>query len=699
MGAVYLALEPEGERAVALKVLLPQFAADADARERFVREGRACAAVRHPNVVTVYRVGETGDTPFIAMELLSGFPLDVYLKRKGRLTVAQALRVGSEAASGLAAAHAVGLVHRDIKPSNLWLEAPHGRIKLLDFGLAKPIEATGTTGRDLTTTGQVLGTPAYMSPEQARGEPMDHRSDLFSLGVVLYELCTGTRPFDRATAVASVIALATEPARPVRELNPEVPDALARAIHWLLEKDPAARPATAAQVAALFRDLERVAALPVYVAIPVAANDPTLAFLNLDDAPTGSGSGSESASEPAPRRAPRPRSGFGAWALVALAVLVACAVAVGVYRSRADAPPAPVAKPEPLKPSPPKPKFDPQRAACRWVFETGGTVTVADPRDPKKELTATKWSDLPQGELTVLGVSFMAVPYRVTDADVDRLRPFADLRTLLLWSETELTTAGLARLAALPCAKNLRELNLRFVPAGPGAPGTGGGGAHLAKFTGLVSLVVVGLPLAGELDFLKSLPNLGYLALGAAQLTDADVTALVGAARAAPALAGAKAPAPPRLFHLNLSDNPAVTRACFEPLARLPNLQQLYIAKTGIKPDDLPLLERFPALTHVAVNPLNGLRDEHLVPLARLPQLDALFLGGNPITDAGLDHLAPATGLSYIDLYGTEVTDAGLMKLAAFPKLAHVSVVKSRVTPVGVEAFKAKRPGVQVDHE
>jgi tRNA A-37 threonylcarbamoyl transferase component Bud32 len=671
MGAVYLALAPEHERPIALKVMLPQFAAQFDAHHRFTREGRACAAVRHPNVVTVYRVGEGAGTPFIAMELLRGYPLDVYLKSKGRLTVAQALRVGAEAAAGLAAAHAVGLVHRDIKPSNLWLEAPHGRIKLLDFGLAKPLDAdTGTAARDLTTTGQVMGTPAYMSPEQARGDTVDHRSDLFSLGVVLYQLCTGTRPFDRATAVASVIALATEPARPVRELNPDVPEAFARAIHRLLEKDPGARPATAAEVAALFRELEAAAAQPAYVAITVVAPDPLLEF----DAPPDE-----------PARRGRARSGVGAWALVALALGLAAAAATGVYRARdRDAGPPDAPKPEPppvAKPAPPK--TDPVRAACPWVFKAGGSVVATDPRDRTKTVTAKSLGEMPK-EFPVTEVALVATPYTFADADANQLRPFADLETLTLWAQTELSTDGLGRLAALPRAEKLVGLSVRFPTTGPNAAAPGGG-AHLAKFKSLKQLLLVGLPLKGELGFVKRMPNLGYLGLGDAQLTDADVAELIAGA--------------PNLFHLNVSGSADVTGAALDALAELKGLSQLYVARTGVKPDELTKLERLTELTHVALNPLPRLRDEHLAPVGRLPKLQALYLGHTAITDAGLDHVLRAPDLNYLELYGTEVTDAGLMKLAALKNLSHVAAGRSKVTAEGVKAFAAKRPGVRVDHE
>src|SRR5438132_1318450 len=210
MGIVYRAEDMHLHRPVALKIMRPGPDFDAVGKERFLREARAAAAVKHDHIVTIYQVGEERGVPFIALEYLQGLSLDKWLDKTPRPSVAQVLRVGREVAAGLAAAHARGLVHRDVKPANIWLEAPTGRVKLLDFGLAH----SRTDDVRLTHTGAVLGTPSYMAPEQARGEAVDERADLFSLGCVLYRLCTGRLPFRgrSATAVATSLAVDTPPA-------------------------------------------------------------------------------------------------------------------------------------------------------------------------------------------------------------------------------------------------------------------------------------------------------------------------------------------------------------------------------------------------------------------------------------------------------------------------------------------------------
>lgn len=219
MGVVFRAEDPHLERMVALKAMLPSMAGSPSSRERFFREAKAAAALKHPHIVSIHQVGFDRGAPFLAMEYLEGEPLDDRLKREPRLPVPEILRIGREIAKGLAAAHEKGLIHRDIKPANLWLEGKAGHVKILDFGLAR---AMGDTTH-LTQSGAIIGTPAYMAPEQASGKPLDHRCDLFSLGCVLYRMSTGERPFKGEDAMSIISALALENPPPPDSLNSEVP--------------------------------------------------------------------------------------------------------------------------------------------------------------------------------------------------------------------------------------------------------------------------------------------------------------------------------------------------------------------------------------------------------------------------------------------------------------------------------------------
>jgi tRNA A-37 threonylcarbamoyl transferase component Bud32 len=254
MGMVFQAEDVQLRRLAALKVMRPDFAAHEQARARFLREARAAAALKHDHVVTIYQVGEEAGVPFLAMEFLNGKSPKEWLRPDRRASVPETLTIAKQIARGLAAAHAAGLIHRDIKPANLWLEAPKGRVKILDFGLAR---LNASESAALTQDGAVLGTPAFMAPEQARGEVVDQRCDLFSLGCVLYRMVTGRLPFQGNTVYAVLAAVASETPPAVRALNPRVPPRLEGLINRLLTKSPEARPGSAQTVLSELQDIEK----------------------------------------------------------------------------------------------------------------------------------------------------------------------------------------------------------------------------------------------------------------------------------------------------------------------------------------------------------------------------------------------------------------------------------------------------------
>jgi serine/threonine protein kinase len=238
MGVVLEAEDPHLKRRVALKVMMPSLSAKETARKRFLREAQSAAALQHDHIVTIHQVGEDQGIPFLAMQLLEGESLEDRLKREGKLEVGEVLQIGKEVAEGLAAAHQKGVIHRDIKPANIWLEGPRRRVKILDFGLAR------VAGADvnLTKLGAIVGTPAYMAPEQSLNKPVDPRADLFSLGCVLYRICTGQLPFGGADTVGLLMSLALdEPAAP-QVVNADVPPSLSDLILRLLAKNPGERP-------------------------------------------------------------------------------------------------------------------------------------------------------------------------------------------------------------------------------------------------------------------------------------------------------------------------------------------------------------------------------------------------------------------------------------------------------------------------
>jgi serine/threonine protein kinase len=237
MGVVFQAFDAALRRVVAVKFLSPRLAVSPLARARFSREAQAAAAINDPNVVTIHAIGEHEGLPYLVMEYVAGITLAARLKREGMLGVKSILRIGIQVARGLAAAHSQGLIHRDVKPENILLESGLDRAKITDFGLA----CVSAELWRLTASGVLLGTPAYMSPEQAAGAAVDRRSDLFSLGSLLYHVCTGEPPFPGPSVMAILDRVRNAEPRPIRDLNPDNPPALEGHIRRLMAKDPSDR--------------------------------------------------------------------------------------------------------------------------------------------------------------------------------------------------------------------------------------------------------------------------------------------------------------------------------------------------------------------------------------------------------------------------------------------------------------------------
>ena len=563
MGAVYLAFDERLHREVALKVMLPKAAARPSAKDRFLREARAAARIGSDHVVTIYEADEIDGVPYLALQFLHGVPLDEHLKRGGPPSLPETIRVARETALGLAAAHTLGLVHRDIKPGNVWLEAPGGRVKILDFGLAKPVAVADDA--ELTGSGVVVGTPAYMAPEQGMGQAVDGRADLFSLGCMMYRLLTGRTPFDGPTVMAVLAAVATREPTPVRELNPAVPEPLAALVRRLMSKDPADRPPTADAVA---DELDRL-----------ATPRPEDATVTRTVIPSGV--------------AGRGRKGWGWPAAVGgglLAVLLAVAGFIVIKVTNKDGSVTEIKVPgdakvevngqpvptEPAKPDPKPAAKDADRAAAEWVLKAGGKVKV---NYGKGELTA---ADLPAGEFRLTGVylngnreatgaalavfapttrlySLNLVNSAVTDDDLKRFADNADLK-LLLVSGTKIGDVGLAHLKGI---NGLTHLYAHYTP------GITDAGLKALPFDKGVAAVVVNGAKGVTDDGLAAIPageGLLTLALENTAVTDR------GLAR----FAGCK-----KLDSLNVSGT-AVTDAGIDQFKDCPALKFLGVARTKV---------------------------------------------------------------------------------------------------------------------
>jgi serine/threonine-protein kinase len=249
MGVVYEGVDVKLERPVAIKVLPEALGDVPDVRERFLREARTAAKLSHQNIVPIYRADESGGVVFIVMAFVDGESLADRLAARGALPARELVPLLRDVAAALDHAHAHGVVHRDVKPENILIERSTGRAMVTDFGIARVAEA-----KPLTATGQVLGTVHYMSPEQVSGEPVDGRSDQYSLGVVAFRALTGRLPFDNESASAVLVAHVVKPPPKVRDVAPNAPRALAELIDRCLAKDPAARGDAASAIAPLFDD-------------------------------------------------------------------------------------------------------------------------------------------------------------------------------------------------------------------------------------------------------------------------------------------------------------------------------------------------------------------------------------------------------------------------------------------------------------
>ncbi len=318
MGVVLKGFDHELNRYVAIKALAPHLAQSPLAKKRFIREAQAAAAVVHPNVMAIHRVQPHGRLPFLVMPLVAGESLAQRLAAQGRLELMETLRIGMQAAAALAAAHEQGIVHRDVKPANILLEKGVERALLSDFGLARAADDVS-----MTRWGIIAGTPQYMSPEQAKGEPLDGRSDLFSLGCVLYEMATGVSPFKADSTMATLRRLIDDPPRAMSSLNPELPPWFVALVERLLEKDPARRFSSAKEVSQLLEGCLAHLQQPASVPLPGV-----LLSLRRDECITAE----RDECDPAGRRTDsnNSRQPFIIGALVMLAILGISLFAVGV---------------------------------------------------------------------------------------------------------------------------------------------------------------------------------------------------------------------------------------------------------------------------------------------------------------------------------------------------------------------------------
>jgi WD40 repeat protein/serine/threonine protein kinase len=556
MGVVLKAFDPALHRLVAIKVLAPALAGSATARQRFIREAQAAAAISHDHVVAVHRVAEEDGLPYLVMPYVAGESLQSRLDRTGPLDVTEVARIGYEAASGLAAAHARGVIHRDIKPGNLLLEGEEAHVKITDFGLARAVNDVG-----LTQQGVVAGTPEYMAPEQARGEKVDHRADLFSLGSVLYACCTGGPPFRGETPLAVLRRVTDEAPPPIRNLEPRVPAWLDIVVARLLAKDPAQRFQTAAEVATLLGGYLDHLRQPARVPAP-----------DLPPSPLPVRAGGPENQEKGTERPFRP-PGFRSAPLLVLVVLAA--LGLGSSLLLLAVPAGDEAAPG-----------DPPDAIA--ALEKLGAKVIRDESLPGKpvveaDLKDTKVTDAELKALASL-TRLRSLDLRrtaVTDNGLKELAPLRELRALEL-GETRVAGPGLRDLAPLA---RLETLRLERTPV------TDAGLAALTALPQIRSLSLEGAEVTDQgLKAVGTLKHLVALNLGQTKVTDAGLKELTGLTElgwlglyfTAVTDAGMKDIAQLKQLQDLRVNGTAVTDQGLKELAALKNLHKVDLRDTGV---------------------------------------------------------------------------------------------------------------------
>jgi Leucine-rich repeat (LRR) protein/tRNA A-37 threonylcarbamoyl transferase component Bud32 len=722
MGIVFQAEDARLKRKVALKVIRPEVADKPGVRERFLREAQAAAALEQENIVTVYQVDEAGGVPFLAMQWLRGLSLEERLRQGGALTVPEVLRLGKQIARGLAAAHAAGLVHRDIKPGNVWLEdrAPgrqpgEYRVKILDFGLA---HVSGDVG--LTQTGTILGTPAYMAPEQARGEKASPRCDLFSLGVVLYRLCTGQLPFGGDSTMAVLTALAVDEPTPVGQVNPALPPALADLVMQLLAKDPGKRPASAREVAERLEAIERqspapsqpsqtevlpapavrrarrrrgalIAAVALAVMLPlgnfhggtivrfatgkgvlvVQVEDPDVEVTVKQDGAVvrdrsskrefvlNAVDGEVEVFEKGGMKLTTKKFTLARGGKVTVVVRLEEVRAKKPGR-KAGAPAGPgAAKPVPGA-------ADADQRAAQWVLSIGGRGTI---RVEGNEQETDLDKGLPRGRFQLLGV-FLLSDDPVTDAGLVHLKGLTNLKGLQL-DAPKVSDAGLVHLKGLT---NLKFLNLGETPV------SDTGLAHLKGLTNLKGLRLSSAKVSDAgVVHLKGLTNLTSLDLVGTQVSGAGLAHLKGLTN---------------LESLHLVGT-QVSDAGLAHLKGLTNLKGLRLSSAKVSDPGLAHLKGLTNLDRLELGK-TPVSDAGLVHLKGLTNLEELCLSSAKVTDAGMVHLKGLTDLTGLDLQQTRVTDASLEFLVSLEKLEHLTLQDARISAEGFAALKAAFPKAEI---
>jgi eukaryotic-like serine/threonine-protein kinase len=682
MAVVFEAVDCHLKRHAALKLMRPAVASKPGSTDRFLREAQSAAALKHEHIVTVYQVGMHGSAPFLAMELLHGESLDDRLKN-GRPSIDEVLRIGREIAEALAAAHALGLLHRDIKPANIWLEQPRsvagavpqtngqrlpgiahvpGIVKILDFGCAK----LWSDESGITHVGLMIGTPAYMAPEQLTGKTVDPRADLFSLGCVLYCMASGRPPFGGDNLLSVVRSLALEEPIPLAQLNPQIPQPLSDLVAQLLAKNADDRPASALAV------VERLTVIEQQRRPAQRRETP--------DAPPSADRGAKSL---------RRRNGLVA--IIGLALLVpflsilfgaqlirivtnkgAIVVTiddptVGVtvaenqvvlHDGRGQAEITLAAGEHTLTVALKLPSGVSSFETEKFTLERGGKKIIQAQKELDRIAAASVAAPVNSAaSIAAPANSAASIAARrdsspkppLSHADSHAVPTDPD-RAAAAWT---LSQGGFVDLRTEPGAHAIRVTSAHALPAG--------------RFE-LTSVNLGGRPVTdADLERFHGLAHLIEFALNGAPVTDAGVAHLTDL---------------PDLKNLALS-NTRVTDAGLQSIGTLPKLEWLFLDGTPVTDAGLKHLKSLKNLTLLdLIN--TPITDAALVELAHLPKLGSLLLQRTRVTDLGLARIRGVSHLRELDLSRLPISDAGLANVRDLSDLRSLWLSETRITDVGL---------------
>jgi serine/threonine protein kinase/Leucine-rich repeat (LRR) protein len=747
-GIVFRAFDEVLHRVVAVKVLSPQMAATSPARKRFLREARSSAQVRHENVVQVYEVGEQ-PLPYIAMELIPGETLQQRLDRTGPVDVPEVVRIGRQIAEGLAAAHANDLVHRDIKPGNILLEGGAQRVKITDFGLARAADDAS-----ISQSGLVAGTPMFMAPEQARGESLDQRADLFSLGSVLYVMAAGRPPFRANGTLAVLKRVAEDTPRPIREVIPETPQWLCDIISKLHAKEPEDRFQSAREVADVLADCET----------QLKANAKLNEFPRIPN------------SKPSAARSVR--SVRWKWVAAAIVLLAACVVWLGrastlslSNKGELEILPEPglvsvivlqndegvidgnklhaavtdwlnMKKRQTLTLPPGRYQLNvgtwPAGSAVgQWevttsglfgssvvlvpVVQTSAIITlergervslrakmrpapVSPPDDSKKDAIAPRTDPDRRAAEYVLSAGGAV---KINDEEREILVVTDLPREPFRLSSVALMNATDEGLSKLEGCKNLVHLKL----SAPAMAVLDGGKVFtdegLAQFKDCRNLATLHLysPWCtdeGLLTF-KDCKNLTILSLSGTGVTDAGLARIRGfdnltqldLSNTAVTDAGlVQFQGNTKLTHLSLS-YARVSDAGLSHFSDCKELTDLDVAGTHVDDAGIGVFTDWKKLKNLTLWKTQ-VGDAGLAQLSDCKELRVLNLAATKVTDAGLAHLMNFKGLTKLELWDTRVSDAGLPLIAGLNKLTELNLLRTKVTRQGVKKLAKLLPNCAI---